>query len=62
MTFLARHEVLQGKEAHTMAMYATVRSMRLQDGLSISEIARRTSFSRNTIEDWLRGSVRGEMR
>jgi hypothetical protein len=37
--------------------------MRLRDGLSISEIARRrrTSLSRNTIETWLRTPVCGEM-
>jgi transposase len=45
-----------------MAMYAKVRRMRLRDGLSISEIARRTSLSRNTIKEWLRGPVRTEMR
>ena len=44
-----------------MAMYAKVRRMRLRDGLSISEIARRTSLSRNTIKAWLRGPVRREM-
>jgi len=44
-----------------MAMYAKVRRMRLRDGLSISEIARRTSLSRNTIKDWLRGPLRSEM-
>ena len=44
-----------------MAMYAKVRRMRLREGLSISEIARRTSLSRNTIKDWLRGPVRSEM-
>ncbi len=44
-----------------MAMYAKVRRMRLREGLSISEIARRTSLSRNTIKDWLRGPVRCEM-
>jgi transposase len=37
-----------------MAMYAKVRRMRHRDGLSISEIARRTSLSRNTIKTWLR--------
>jgi transposase len=45
-----------------MAMYAKVRRMRLRDGLSISEIARRTSLSRNTIKTWLRTPVRSEMR
>jgi len=44
-----------------MAMYAKVRRMRLRDGLTISEIARRTSLSRNTIKGWLRGPVRSEM-
>ncbi len=44
-----------------MAMYAKVRRMRLREGLSISEIARRTSLSRNTIKGWLRGPVRSEM-
>ena len=36
-----------------MAMYAKVRRLRLRDGLSISEIARRTSLSRNTITKYL---------
>ena len=37
-----------------MAMYAKVRRMKLRDGLAISEIARRTSLSRNTIKAWLK--------
>jgi transposase len=45
-----------------MAMYAKVRRMRMRDGLTISEIARRTSLSRNTIKGWLRGPVRSEMK
>jgi transposase len=45
-----------------MAMYAKVRRMRMRDGLSISEIARRTSLSRNTIKGWLQGPARKEMR
>jgi transposase len=45
-----------------MAMYAKVRRMRLRDGLSISEIARRTSLSRNTIKEWLRAPTRSEMK
>lgn len=45
-----------------MAMYAKVRRLRLRDGLSISEIARRTSLSRNTIKAWLREPVRREMK
>jgi hypothetical protein len=36
-----------GNEVHAMAMYAKVRRMRLRDGLSISEIARRTLVSRD---------------
>jgi transposase len=44
-----------------MAMYAKVRRMRLRDGLSISEIARRTSLSRNTIKEWLRAPTRRAM-
>lgn len=45
-----------------MATYAKVRRMRLRDGLSISEIARRTSLSRNTIKAWLREPVRSAMK
>ncbi len=45
-----------------MAMYAKVRRLRLRDGLTISEIARRTSLSRNTIKTWLRAPLRTEMR
>src|SRR5688572_8115973 len=44
-----------------MAMYAKVRRMRMRDGLSISEIARRTSLARNTIKGWLKGPARSEM-
>jgi transposase len=44
-----------------MAMYAKVRRMKYRDGLSVSEIARRTSLSRNTIKTWLREPVRSEM-
>jgi transposase-like protein len=40
-----------------MAMNAEVRRMRLRDGLSISEIARRTSLSRDTIKAWLRRTL-----
>jgi len=45
-----------------MAMYAKVRRMRLRDGLSISEIARRTSLTRNTVKKWLKEPVRSEMK
>ena len=44
-----------------MAMYAKVRRLRYRDGLAISEIARRTSLSRNTVKTWLRESGRSEM-
>jgi len=45
-----------------MAMYAKVRRLRFREGLSISEIARRTSLSRNTIKAWLQEPVRREMK
>ena len=46
-----------------MAMYAKVRRMRFRDGLSISEIARRTSLTRNTIKKWLNeATARSEMK
>jgi transcriptional regulator with XRE-family HTH domain len=41
-----------------MAIYAKVRRLRFREGLSISEIARRTSLSRNTIKTWLKEPVR----
>lgn len=44
-----------------MAIYAKVRRMRFRDGLSISEITRRTSLSRNTVKKWLSESARSEM-
>ena len=45
-----------------MATYAKVRRMRLREGLSISEIARRTGLARNTIKGWLRESTRSQMK
>jgi len=36
-----------------MALFGKIRRMRFREGLSISEIARRTSLSRNTIRRWL---------
>lgn len=45
-----------------MAMYAKVRRMRFRDGLSISEIARRTSLTRNTVKKWLADPARNEMK
>lgn len=37
-----------------MSVYATIRRLRLREGLLISKIARRISLSRNTIGTWLR--------
>lgn len=45
-----------------MATYAKVRRMRLREGLSISEIARRTGLARNTIKVWLRDMPRSQMK
>jgi transposase len=39
---------------HTMSMFAKVRRLFHRDNLSISEIQRRTSRSRNTIKAWLK--------
>jgi transposase len=39
-----------------MAMLGKIRAMHLRDGKSISEIARLTSLSRNTIKKWLKAS------
>ena len=44
-----------------MTMYAKVRRLRLREKLSISEIVRRTSLSRNTVKAWLREPERREM-
>ncbi len=38
----------------TMVLYAKIRRMFFREHLSISEIAGRTSFTRNTIKKWLR--------
>ena len=38
----------------TMAMLGKIRRMYYRDKLTVSEIARRTSLSRNTIKKWLR--------
>lgn len=37
----------------TMVMYAKIRRMFFREHLSVSEIQRRTSLSRNTIKKWL---------
>jgi transposase len=41
----------------TMEMLGKVRRMHLRDGMSRSEIARRTGLSRNTVKKWLKGSA-----
>ncbi len=38
----------------TKATLGKIRRMYFRDGLSLSEISRRTSLSRNTIRSWLR--------
>lgn len=48
-----------------MIIYAKIRRMYFREQLSINEIARRTSLSRNTIKKWLRapeGSTPGYQR
>jgi transposase-like protein len=40
-----------------MALLGKIRAMRLRDGKSVSEIARLTSLSRNTIKKWLKTSA-----
>ena len=45
-----------------MVMYAKVRRMFFREHVSISEIGRRTSLSRNTIKKWLRRGFRSLMR
>ena len=39
-----------------MNMLGKIRRMRLRDGLSISEISRRTGLSRNTVRRWLKSA------
>lgn len=43
-----------------MIMYAKIRRMYFREKLSINEIARRTSLSRNTIKKWLRAAEGSE--
>ena len=45
-----------------MSMYAKVRRMFFREKLSISEIQRRTSLSRNTVRKWLKAEVVGELK
>ena len=41
-------------EVITMALVGKIRRMYLRDNMSFSEIARRTSLSRNTVKKWLK--------
>lgn len=45
-----------------MSMYAKVRRMHLREKRPISEIARLTSLSRNTIKKWLKEPERSELK
>lgn len=38
-----------------MDMIGKVRRMKMRDGVSISEISRKTGLSRNTVKKWLKG-------
>ena len=40
----------------TMEMMGRVRRMKLRDGMSNSEIAKRTGLSRNTVKKWLKAA------
>ena len=46
----------------TRAMFGKIRRMYFRDGLSLSEIARRTSLSRNTVKQWVRTPTGEERR
>ena len=37
-----------------MDMIGKVRRMKMRDGISISEISRKTGLSRNTVKKWLK--------
>ena len=41
-----------------MVMYAKIRRMFFREHLSISEIQRRSSLSRNTIKKWLKNQTK----
>jgi len=45
-----------------MALMSKIRSMHLRQGKSISEIARLTSLSRNTVKKWLKAPQGAEPR
>jgi transposase len=46
----------------TMVMYAKIRRMYFRDKLSISEIARKTSLSWNTVKKWIEGPADKEIK
>ncbi len=45
-----------------MDMIGKVRRMKMRDGVSISEIARKTGLSRNTVKKWLKAPAAIEPR
>jgi transposase len=49
-------------EVITMSLYAKIRRMHFREKLPISEIARKTSLSRNTIKKWLKAPERAELK
>ena len=46
----------------TMAMIGKIRRLYFRDGLTVSEIVKRTSLARNTVKKWLRADLGGEPR
>jgi transposase len=45
-----------------MSLYAKIRRMYFREHTPISEIARKTSLSRNTVKKWLKAPLRGELK
>jgi DNA invertase Pin-like site-specific DNA recombinase len=45
-----------------MSLYAKIRRMHFREKLPISQIARKTSLSRNTIKKWLKEPERSELK
>ncbi|HLY88805.1 MAG TPA: IS21 family transposase, partial [Acetobacteraceae bacterium] len=45
-----------------MSLYAKIRRLYFREKTPISEIARRTSLSRNTVKKWLRAAERSELK
>ena len=44
----------RGSKVITMRIKTKIRTLRLREGKSISEIARRTGLARNTVKKWLK--------